>query len=108
MVGNYAAWFSDEIAIPEGSYKFKNLPGLVVALSSDDGDYQFGLISIKKNDREIEEIPALPLKNREEYLKKLKIVKKNPSFPMQQEDQASTMEQKDYINGKEVTQSKKI
>lgn len=40
---NYTAWYTDEILIPEGSYKFKGLPGLIVKLYDDTESYVFTL-----------------------------------------------------------------
>lgn len=104
---DYTAWFSEEIFIPEGPYKFKGLPGLIVELSSEDGDYHYSLVELKKNDQKIETIESIRLKDRKQYLKELNKIKENPSYQMQQEDQARQMKQKDYVNGKEVANLEK-
>ncbi|MFD2827611.1 GLPGLI family protein [Leeuwenhoekiella polynyae] len=44
----YEAWFSTEIAIPEGPYKFSGLPGLILEISSTDKDYKFSIVGLEK------------------------------------------------------------
>lgn len=43
----YKTWYSTEIAIPEGPYKFYGLPGLIVKMEDTRGYYKFELISFK-------------------------------------------------------------
>ncbi|SFJ06338.1 GLPGLI family protein [Myroides guanonis] len=38
---SWTVWFTKEIPLLEGPYKFKNLPGFVVKAASADGDYLF-------------------------------------------------------------------
>ena len=45
----WIAWFSTEIPIQDGPYKFHGLPGLIVSLEDTDHDYQFVLNGIKNN-----------------------------------------------------------
>ncbi|MDO4225713.1 MAG: GLPGLI family protein, partial [Bergeyella zoohelcum] len=105
---DYIAWFSEEIAIPEGPYKFKNAPGLIVAIESKDGDYQYQLVSLKKSENPIPPIPnGVLLKDRKQYIDQLKKLAENPSYEMQQQDQARNTQQKDYVQGKEVSQAEK-
>ncbi|MCJ7934152.1 MAG: GLPGLI family protein [Chryseobacterium sp.] len=40
----WTAWFTKEIAISDGPYKFSGLPGLIVKLEDDKGDYKFDLV----------------------------------------------------------------
>ena len=44
---NYIAWFTREIAINDGPYKFKGLPGLIVELYDDKKEHHFLLSSLK-------------------------------------------------------------
>lgn len=44
----YEAWFSSEIPIKNGPWKFGNLPGLILAVSDTKGDYSFMCVGIKK------------------------------------------------------------
>lgn len=45
----WIAWFSTEIPIQDGPYKFHGLPGLIVSIEDADHDYQFLLNGIKNN-----------------------------------------------------------
>lgn len=41
---NWMAWFAKEILFQEGPYKFHGLPGLIVELEDDKGNYKFSLV----------------------------------------------------------------
>ena len=40
----WTAWFTKEIPLSDGPYKFSGLPGLIVKLEDDKGDYKFDLM----------------------------------------------------------------
>ncbi len=40
----WTAWFTKDISISDGPYKFSGLPGLIVKLEDDKGDYKFDLV----------------------------------------------------------------
>jgi GLPGLI family protein len=40
----WTAWFTKDINISDGPYKFSGLPGLIVKLEDDNGDYKFDLV----------------------------------------------------------------
>jgi len=40
----WTAWFTKEITISDGPYKFSGLPGLIVKLEDEKGDYKFDLV----------------------------------------------------------------
>lgn len=44
---NFVAWFSEEIPIPNGPYKFGGLPGLIIQISDTKEHYVFNLESFK-------------------------------------------------------------
>lgn len=44
----WTAWFSKEIEISEGPYKFRGLPGLIFILTDDNNDFSYSLIKNKK------------------------------------------------------------
>lgn len=105
---SYTACFANSIPVSEGPYKFKNLPGLIIELSSNDGDYHYILAALKKADAPVDAVPSIPLKDRKHYLSELKKIVDNPSFGMQQQDMArGDFQQKDYINGVEVSPNEK-
>lgn len=41
---SWTAWFTKDIAISDGPYKFSGLPGLIVKLEDDKGDFKFDLV----------------------------------------------------------------
>lgn len=51
----FAAWFTEEIPIPEGPWKFGGLPGLIVELYDDEKMFYWKLSSLK-------EVPSLSIK----------------------------------------------
>ena len=52
---NWMAWFAKEILFQEGPYKFHGLPGLIVELEDDKGNYKFSLVK-SENFKESQEI----------------------------------------------------
>lgn len=56
----WTAWFTKDIAVSDGPYKFSGLPGLIVRLEDDKGDYKFDLVKkmILKNSFEEPISPA--------------------------------------------------
>lgn len=44
---NFTAWFASTIPISEGPWKFHGLPGLILEVYSDDGEYSFLFKSIE-------------------------------------------------------------
>ncbi|ATS10051.1 GLPGLI family protein [Porphyromonas gingivalis] len=45
---DYTAWYAEDIALSDGPYIFRGLPGLIVAIASDDGEYAFELNGIQE------------------------------------------------------------
>lgn len=45
---DYIAWFTQEIPLAEGPYKFNGLPGLIVKIEDYKGHYVFELTNLKK------------------------------------------------------------
>jgi len=48
----WIAWFTTQIPIPDGPYKFGGLPGLILKIEDSDKNHSFELIEIKENDNE--------------------------------------------------------
>lgn len=47
----YIAWFSPEIPIDEGPYKFYGLPGLIMKIKDSKGYHDFEITGIRKDDK---------------------------------------------------------
>lgn len=54
----YTAWFTPDIPISDGPWKFSGLPGMILQVSSDDNQYAFLYKSIEMpvNDKDVEQI----------------------------------------------------
>jgi len=46
---NWIAWYSPEIPLPYGPYKFSGLPGLIVKITDDKEEYDFELVKSASN-----------------------------------------------------------
>ncbi|MBT2558579.1 GLPGLI family protein [Hymenobacter sp. ISL-91] len=46
---NWEAWFTKDIPISDGPYKFSGLPGLIIELKDSRNSYAFELIKLKRN-----------------------------------------------------------
>ena len=50
----YTAWFTEEIPVSCGPWKFHGLPGLIMAVEDTDGDYSFRIEGIEQCDEAID------------------------------------------------------
>lgn len=75
----YKTWYSTEISIPEGPYKFFGLPGLIVKMEDDRGFYKFELISFKdvSNRKEVFSLNQDQIKAKQITKSKLNEVRNN-------------------------------
>ncbi|MFP3599211.1 GLPGLI family protein [Chryseobacterium sp. SIMBA_029] len=48
---NWTAWYSTDIPFPYGPYKFSGLPGLIIKITDDKGDYDFELVQSIPNSK---------------------------------------------------------
>ncbi|WP_407484162.1 GLPGLI family protein [Elizabethkingia meningoseptica] len=46
---HWTAWFTADIPVPDGPYKFHGLPGLILKLEDTGANHKFNLIGIKNN-----------------------------------------------------------
>lgn len=44
----WTAWFTNDLQVSDGPYKFKGLPGLIIKISDSNDDYVFELFQIQK------------------------------------------------------------
>lgn len=82
----WTAWFTQDIPIADGPYKFCGLPGLIVKIEDSNGDYSFDL----KETRKIAALPNIEQRGgnlievkREGYEKQMERYRKDPSSFMQ-------------------------
>lgn len=58
---NWTAWYSTEIPVPYGPYKFKGLPGLIIKMFDDSLSYDFELYGIVEADlRPLKKLYPIP------------------------------------------------
>ncbi|MDO5615148.1 MAG: GLPGLI family protein, partial [Cruoricaptor ignavus] len=76
----WEAWFTTEIPISEGPYKFRGLPGLIIAIKDSKSDYDFQLTAVRNHSKSydttyfIENLNQLkPLKISEKQFQKLQL-----------------------------------
>lgn len=82
---SWTAWFAKDIPFNEGPYKFNGLPGLIVELSDDDGNFNFKLQRIEKpakvNPRIVETVFGnKPLEISEEKFRQMKLAYYNDPY----------------------------
>jgi GLPGLI family protein len=79
----WVAWFAKELPIPDGPYKFKNLPGLILKIEDTSKSHIFELKGIRTNDHNFSYPNLNNYKeyklNFDQYVKKFKEYRKNPT-----------------------------
>lgn len=50
---HWVAWFTSEIPINNGPYKFQGLPGLIVSIADDRGFFAFSFVSINQTQKHL-------------------------------------------------------
>lgn len=68
---NWEAWFTTEIPVSDGPYKFSGLPGLIVKINDTENQHIFELIQVKKLQDLYFSVPKHPKKMTEKEYKKL-------------------------------------
>lgn len=66
----YTAWYTSEIPLPYGPYKFSGLPGLIIKISDQHNTHYFELKSIQKHNFEMVKENRKSIKMTPEQLKK--------------------------------------
>lgn len=82
----YIAWYTKEIPVSEGPYRFKGLPGLILEVKDENEYDTFSAVAIEKKQTEISKLQKGITVTRGEYLKKREEFKANP-FPSRIMDQ---------------------
>ena len=72
----WTAWFTTDLPYQDGPYKFGGLPGLIVKIEDDKGDYSFDLMKNYK----IEEFPTLNQFGNTLKVKRTDFVKQQQKF----------------------------
>ncbi|MEC5394607.1 GLPGLI family protein [Bergeyella sp. RCAD1439] len=78
---HWVAWFTTEIPITDGPYKFHGLPGLIVKVEDDRGDYIFELKETRKIEAVYtpESMGRAPMTvKRKDYVKQMEKYRKDP------------------------------
>ncbi|WP_295201246.1 GLPGLI family protein [uncultured Chryseobacterium sp.] len=74
----YTAWYTKEVPISEGPYRFKGLPGLILEIEDASGYDYFTAVSIEKKKTEIVPLQKGIAVSRSEYVKKREEFKNDP------------------------------
>ncbi len=83
----YVAWYTKDIPISEGPYRFKGLPGLILEVEDVNKYDTFDAVGIEKKQMEISQLQKGITVTRDEYLKKRAEFKSNP-YPSKIMDQS--------------------
>lgn len=78
----FYAWYTTAFPIPEGPFRFKGLPGLVLEAYSEDKLIRFVAIGMNKTTEKIEKLKynsTYPIKNKANFLQKREEYFKNPN-----------------------------
>jgi GLPGLI family protein len=115
----WTAWFTTEIPIQDGPYKFYGLPGLILKIEDDTKSHSMVMKGIKKFQKiETEEIKSdklpsfynrKPLEvSRKQYLAQLEKHRKDPVQGMREMLSTQNSKVKISINGQEFSDSKEV
>ena len=117
---NWIAWFTTDVPIQDGPYKFSGLPGLIVEIADEKNSHKIELKGLKKITETVQEeantqgkdIPFLKKKpidvNRAKYLKIVAQYENDPVQGMREVLGRPNSKVMININGKEISDSKDI
>lgn len=89
----FTAWFTTEIPISDGPYKFSGLPGLILQLSDDKDHYVFELVQFKSIERPVPfalETRDYILTSRDELLHQKRKYEEDPFAALENANKGST------------------
>lgn len=97
----WEAWYTDDIPISDGPYKFRGLTGLILEIYSTDNEYKFTTIGIEKKDIETSKLIGKPInvKDFNSFLTLKKNFSEDPSYLDKQEDMAAGISGDAIVNG---------
>ena len=116
----WIAWFTTDVPVQDGPYKFSGLPGLIVEISDDKADHKMELKGIKKmptteteplntNGKNIPFTRKKPLEvSRKQYLKQLKQYENDPVHGMREILAQPNSKVKINMNGSDISDPKEI
>lgn len=116
----WTAWFTTDVPIQDGPYKFSGLPGLIVEVADQTGTHKMELKGLKKIPESTTEelntqgkdIPMLRKKpievNRQQYVKQLKQYENDPVQGMREILNRPNSKVMINVNGKEISDPKEI
>lgn len=101
---HWVAWFTPEIPVSDGPYKFSGLPGLIVKLESMEGDYSFQISGIERNlsEKLLPVIPNYSLISETRFKEIQKMMIDNPFA--QAQSNGGTIVGDIKVNGKSMSQ----
>lgn len=117
---NWEAWFTTDVSIQDGPYKFSGLPGLIVEIADQTGSHKMELKGIKKmvevqkeelntQGKNIPYTKKKPLEvNRQQYVKQLKQYENDPVQGMREILSRPNSKVMINVNGKEISDPKDI
>lgn len=117
---HWTAWFTSEVPVLDGPYKFSGLPGLIIDIADATGSHRMELKGIKKmaatkmeeanlQGKEIPFTKKKPLAvSRQQYLKQLKQYENDPVQGMREMMNRPNTRIKINMNGREFSDPKEI
>lgn len=77
---NWTAWFTEEIPVGFGPWKFSGLPGLIMKVSDDEGVHTFTATALRKSDGEIVKLQNKELQttSRDKFIKAKNFFERDP------------------------------
>ncbi|MDE6578788.1 MAG: GLPGLI family protein [Muribaculaceae bacterium] len=98
---DWEAWYTEEIPIAEGPWKFTNLPGLIVKIMDSNGEHVFSLTKVRNTTTPIGISNSYARKTDRQSFNKLKYeTAKNPPIPSLPGMKLTAVEGGDGSNGK--------
>jgi len=98
---DYIAWYSIDLTLSEGPYKFYGLPGLILSISDDKRQHAFDAIGIKKiNESYNLEYDKHVKVSKSEYLQTVNKIKEKPSLMAQSDLMQFSKEMLDKLDTK--------